>query len=252
MMVSRETRIGQLFVELADTLTDDFDVVEVMNQLAEACLELLQVDAAGLMLIDDRGRPRLVASSPDLMRELELFELQTDEGPCLDVIQTGQAVVNVNVAQAQDRWPRFTALALEVGMRSTHALPLKLRSNLIGAVNLFARTEQHLSEGDIALGQALADVAVIGLLQQRASLEPSMLAEQLQLALHTRVLVEQAKGVVAEHTGLYPGDTTRLLRVHARRTGQTLQRVAADVVSGQLSGTDLLPARPGAGDPGVR
>lgn len=250
-MVSREIRIGQLFVELADTLTADFDVVEFMHRLADACIELLDVDAAGLMLIDLHGRPRLVASSPDLMRDLELFELQADEGPCLDVIEHGQAVVNVKVADAQQRWPRFTAAALEAGMRSTHALPLKLRSRLIGAVNLFGEREQHLSEEDIALGQALADVASIGLLQQRVTREPPMLAEQLQSALNTRILVEQAKGILAEHSGLNPGDTFHYLRTHARSAGETLERVAAAVVSGELTAADVLPAMPDrAADPG--
>lgn len=246
-MVSREIRIGQLFVELADTLTEDFDVVEFMHRLAEACLELLDVDAAGLMLIDLQGRPRLVASSPGLMHDLELFELQADEGPCLDVIETGEAVVNVNVAAAQQRWPRFTAAALKAGMRSTHALPLKLRAHLIGAVNLFGQHEQHLSEGDIALGQALADVASIGLLQQRITREPPMLAEQLQSTLNTRILVEQAKGILAEHSGLTPGDAFPFLRVHARNTGKSLQSVASRVVRGELISAELLPATPDSG-----
>lgn len=248
-MIPREIRIGQLFVELADTLTDDFDLVEFMHRLADACIELLDVDAAGLMMIDLQGRPRLVASSPDLMRDLELFELQADEGPCLDVIETGEAVVNVTVATAQQRWPRFTAAALEAGIRATHALPLKLRADRIGAVNLFTQDEQHLSERDIALGQALADVASIGLLQQRNTREPPMLAEQLQSTLNTRILVEQAKGILAERSGLTPGDTFPFLRAHARGTRETLQRVAGQVVSGHLTGAELLPAtRDIAGD----
>lgn len=245
-MVSREIRIGQLFVELADTLTADFDVVEFMHRLADACLELLDVDMAGLMLIDVRGRPRLIASSPDLMRDLELFELQADEGPCVDVIETGKSVVNIKVAEAKQRWPRFTAVALEAGMRSTHALPLKLRADLIGAVNLFGKSEQRLSEGDIALSQALADVASIGLLQQRAPREPAMLAEQLQSTLNTRILVEQAKGILAEHSRLSPGDTFHFLRAHARATRETMQVVAGQVVSGELTSTEIIPASPDA------
>jgi len=248
-MVSREVRIGQLFVELADTLTADFDVVEFMHELAEACIELLEVDAAGLMLLDLHGTPRLIASSPDFMRELELFELQSDEGPCLDVIETGQPVTNVDVSGAKERWPRFTAVALGAGMKSTHALPLKLRDHLIGVVNLFTRTEQHLSEEDIALGQALADVASIGLLQQRATQEPSLLAEQLQTALNTRILIEQAKGVLAEHSGLDPADTIRLLRAHARHLGAPLQSVAESVVNGELDPMDLLQEPSKTGDP---
>ena len=239
-MRSRETRIGQLFVELADTLTGDFDAVELMQQLAEACVELLEVDAAGLMLLDPRGHPRLVASAPALMYGLELFELQADEGPCMDVIRTGDPVLNIQVSEAQDRWPHFTAVALEAGMRSTHALPLKLRASLIGAVNLFARREQHLTHSDVALGQALADVAAIVLVQQRATGDPAIRAEQMRAALHTRVLIEQAKGVLAEHSGLHPADTFPFLRTHARQMGRTLHDVAERVVTGKLSSTDLL------------
>ena len=103
VVLSREIRIGQVFVELTDTLTDDFDVVELMYQLTDACLELLEVDMAGLILVDRHGRPRLAVSSPETMRELELFERQADEGPCVDVLRSGQPVVNVDVAQAQQR-----------------------------------------------------------------------------------------------------------------------------------------------------
>jgi len=241
MVVSRETRIGQVFVELTDTLTDDFDVVDLMYQLADACLELLEVDMAGLILVDRRGRPRLVASSPEGMRELELFELQADQGPCLDVLRSGQPVVNVALAQAQQRWPQFTSLALETGVRSTHALPMKLRQDLIGTLSLFTRNEQHLSDGDVALGQALADVASIALLQQHATREPADLAEALQSTLNARVVIGQAKGILAEHSGLHPADTFRFLRAHARKTGEPLQRVADHVVNGQLSSVDLLP-----------
>jgi GAF domain-containing protein len=235
-------------VELADTMVSDFDVAELMLQLADACLELLEVDAAGLMLIDANGDLRLVASAPDMMHDLEVFELQSDEGPCLDAIRSGRAVINVDVQDATERWPRFTAEALTVGIRSTHALPLRLRGDLIGAMNLFSRAEQRLSEGDVALGQALADVATIALLQQRASRDHTILAEQLQVALNTRILIEQAKGVLAERSGLHPADTFRYLRTYARTTGQPLRSVAWQVINGGLPSTTLIPrgAEPGS------
>ena len=240
-MVSREIRIAQVFVQLADTLVSDFDVAELMLQLADACLELLDVDAAGLMLIDSSGGLRLVASAPDMMHDLEVFELQSDEGPCLDTIRTGKAVINVDVIQARERWPHFTAEALASGIRSTHALPLRLRGDLIGVVNLFSKAEQHLSDGDVALGQALADVATIALLQQRASRDHSILAEQLQVALNTRILIEQAKGILAERNGLHPAETFHYLRTYARDSGQTLQSVARQVIDGRLPSTELIP-----------
>ncbi len=240
-MVSREIRIGQVFVQLADTMVNDFDVAELMLQLADACLELLQVDAAGLMLVDASGGLRLVASAPDMMHDLEVFELQSDEGPCLDTIRTGKAVTNVDVHQAKERWPRFTAEALAAGIRSTHALPLRLRGDLIGAVNLFSKAEQQLSDGDVALGQALADVATIALLQQRSIRDHSILAEQLQVALNTRILIEQAKGVLAERSGLHPADTLHYLRSYARNSGQPLQSIARQVIEGQIASTELIP-----------
>jgi GAF domain-containing protein len=241
MMLSREARIGQLFVELADTLIDDFDVVELLHRLAEACTEVLEVDAAGLMLTDLRGGLRLVAWSPDAMKRLEVFELQTDEGPSMDAIRTGRAVVNVDVTEARERWPRFTAAALAADIRSAHALPLRLRGQLIGVMNLFSTEEQRMSENDIALGQALADVATISLLQQRAIRDQSILAEQLHAALNTRIVLEQAKGMLAELSGLSPAETFHYLRDHARRTGQLLRAVAQQVIDGQLDSTELIP-----------
>lgn len=242
-MVTREIRIGQVFVQLADTLVSDFDVAELMSQLADACIELLEVDAAGLMLIDASGELQLVASAPDLMHDLEAFELQSEEGPCLDTIRTGKAVINVDVLQARERWPRFTAEALAAGIRSTHALPLRLRGDLIGAMNLFSRAEHHLSDGDVALGQALADVATISLLQQRPTGDQSFLAEQLQVTINTRILIEQAKGLLAERSGLHPADTYPYLRTYARNHGQTLHSVAWQVIDRVLPTTELIPAR---------
>ncbi len=239
MALAREARISELFVTLADTLIDDFDVVDFMHSLAEACIELLGVDAAGLMLANRQGGLRLIAWSPEEIRDLELFELQTDEGPCLDTFHTGQPVVNIDLADAQDRWPRFTAAALAADMRSTNALPLRLRGQVIGAMNLFSTANQVLSEPDLSLGQALADVATIGLLQQRAIHEQSILAAQLQTALDSRILVEQAKGVLAERSGLTPAETFGLLRRHARTTRQTLSTVAQQVIEGRLDFAQL-------------
>ncbi len=241
MSESRESRISRLFVTLADTLVDDFDVVEFLHGLAAACVDLLQVDAVGLMLADDRGQLRLVASSPDAIHELEVFELQADEGPCLDTFRSGRPVVNVTQDQARERWPAFMTAARAADIRSMHALPLRLRGEVIGAMNLFATSERSLSEADVGLGQALADVSTIGLLQQRAIQQHSLLAEQLQVALTTRILVEQAKGVLAERTGLTPAETFPHLRRHARNTGRTLQDVAQSVVDGRLDTRRLLP-----------
>ena len=240
-MVSREMRMGQVFVQLADTMVADFDVAELMLQLAEACIELLEVDAAGLMLLDARGQLRLVASAPEMMHDLEVFELQSHEGPCLDTVRTRKAVTNIDIHEAKERWPRFTAEALAAGIRSTHALPLRLRGDLIGAMNLFSKAEQNLSTDDVAIGQALADVATIGLLQQRAIQDQSILARQLQVALNTRIVIEQAKGMLAERSGLDPAETFQYLRRYARSSGHTLQSIARGVLEGRLATTELIP-----------
>ena len=205
MAASREIRIAQVFVQLADTLVGDFDMAEMLLQLADACIELLEVDAAGLMLVDASGELRLVASSPDMMHDLEVFELQSDEGPCLDTIRTGKAVINVDIGQARERWPRFTAEALEAGIRSTHALPLRLRGDLIGAINLFSK------------------------------------AEQLHVALNTRIVIEQAKGILAERSGLHPAQTFHYLREYAKEHKEPLHSAARQVIEGRLPSKELIP-----------
>ncbi len=250
MVNSREARISELFVTLADTLIDDFDVVEFLHSLAEACIELLDVDAVGLMLANARGGLRLVASSSNRMMDHEVFELQSDEGPCLDTFRTGRQVVNVDIREAADRWPTFAAAALEADLRSTHALPLRLRGQLIGAMNLCSTKDQRLSGADLILGQALADAATISLLQQRAISEQSLLAQQLQTALDTRILVEQAKGVLAERSGLSPNETFGYLRGYARTNRQALSAVAVAVIEGSLSFDQLRAKSSAAAIPG--
>ncbi|HET9873510.1 MAG TPA: GAF and ANTAR domain-containing protein [Propionibacteriaceae bacterium] len=238
--MSRETRLSHLFIQLADTLVDDFDVVDFLHGLAEGCVEVLEVDAAGLMLADQRGGLRLVASAPEEpMNTLELFELQSDQGPCLDSFRSGSQVVNVSIPDARDRWPRFTAAALDLGMMTTHALPLRLRGEVIGAMNLASTEVRPLSRQDLIVGQALADVATIGLLQERAIQEGSLLAEQLQSALTSRVLVEQAKGVLAERLGVDVNEGFARLRRYSRRSGHPLRQVAQAIVDGRLD-TALL------------
>ena len=225
-------RLAGVFVELADTLVEEFDVVDFLQMLTERAVELLGVDAAGLMLADERGDLCLMASTLERMRLLELFELQISEGPCRDCYDTGRPVTNVNLAQARDRWPTFTVAAVNAGFQSTHALPMRLRGQTIGALNLFNDRQAQLSEDDIAVGQAMADIATIGLVHERLSQEQNTLSEQLQTALHSRVLIEQAKGVLAARTNVSMGEAFRSMRAHARRNHLTLSTVAAAVIDG--------------------
>jgi len=233
-------RLAQVFVELADTLVEEFDVVDLLQMLTERCVELLHADAAGLMLADERGNLRLMASSTERMRLVELFELQVDEGPCRDCYLTGRAVTNVSLSDANDRWPVFTAAAMAAGFDRTHALPMRLRGRVIGALNLFTDEAVDLSDDDIAIGQAMADVATIGLLNERNLREQTVLSEQLQTALHSRVLIEQAKGVLAARTGVGVDAAFTRMRDHARHTGLTLTSVATAVVDGSLEARVLL------------
>ena len=228
-------RLAEVFVELADTLVDQFDTVDFLQMLCDRCVELLDAAASGLMLADQRGMLRLMAVTTEQARLLELFELQIDEGPCLDCFASGQAITNVDIAQSQQRWPRFAAAARETGFSSTHALPLRLRGQVIGALNLFsAQHSGPLSDSDLLIGQAMADIATIGLLHERNSREQTALSEQLQTALHSRVLVEQAKGVLAARAQISVGEAFTVMRAHARRRGLRLTDVATAVVQGSI------------------
>jgi len=237
----REALLAQTLVELADTLVDDFDVVELLTLLADRCVEVLDVSAAGLMLVSPGGDLRVMASSSDAMRVLELFEQQSEEGPCPDCYRSGKPIVNQNLAVVNGRWPRFAPRALEAGFRSVHALPMRLRGLTIGALNLFRADEGQLEEADVLAAQAFADVATIAILQHRAAAEAQVVNEQLQHALNTRIVIEQAKGVVAERAGLDMEQSFSLLRNHARSHNLRLVDVAQAVIDGTLATRSLDP-----------
>lgn len=235
-------RLAQVFVELADTLVEQFDVVDFHQMLCDRAVELLDADASGLMLADQRGTLQLMASSVERARLLELFELQIDEGPCLECFATGHGITNVDLTQARDRWPRFTAAAIETGFASTTALPMRLRGRVIGALNLFSDARHRLDDEQVAVGQAMADIAAIGLLHERNLNEQAVLSEQLQTALHSRVLVEQATGVLAARAGISVAEAFARMRSHARTNGLTLTVVATAVVEGTMDARALAPA----------
>lgn len=204
---TRETRLLQTFVELADTLVGDYDVVDVLHQLVENCVELLDADAAGLMLSDQRGNLAVLASSSENTRFLELFQLEINQGPCLDCFHTGELIVVEDIVAAADRWPQFAARAIAEGIRSVHAVPLQLRRKTIGALNLFDSEAGPMDPQDLRVARALADTATIGILQERAIRRGEVLAEQLQTALNNRITIEQAKGVLAHAGNLDMGES---------------------------------------------
>lgn len=235
----REQRLAQVFVELADTLVEEFDVVDFLQVLSERCVELMDTDAAGLMLDDQRGNLDVVAYTDESARLLELFALQKDEGPCLDCFAGGQMISNIDLADARGRWPVFAEAARGVGFAMSHAVPLRLRRQVIGALNLFSTERKPLSDDHLAVAQGLADIATIGLLHERALHDQVVLAEQLQTALHSRILIEQAKGVLSAKTGISVEAAFGLMRSHARRTGSPLTTVAGDVVAGSVDARAL-------------
>jgi hypothetical protein len=238
--VTREEELADAFVQAADTLVDDFDVIEFLHTLAGRCVALLDVDAAGLMLADPHGVLHAAAASSENARLLELFELQCDAGPCMDAFRTAAAVVNADLGENRGRWPNFAEAAQATGFVSVHALPLRLRATVIGALNLFCARPGPLSAADVRTGQALADVATIGILAQRSVHQSELLSAQLQQALDSRVVIEQAKGVLAERLSITMDAAFELLRAHARNHNLRLSQLARDVAEGTSAAAPLL------------
>jgi GAF domain-containing protein len=231
-------------VELADTLVDDFDVVDLLTLLADRCVQALDVAAAGLMVASAEGELRVVASSSDAMRLLELFEVQAEEGPCPECFRTGEPVVNQRLEATGHLWPRFAPRALDAGFQSVHALPMRLRHRTIGALNLFRTDAGALDEADVSIAQAFADVATIAILQHRAAAEAQAINEQLTGALNSRIDIEQAKGMIAERTGLDMDQSFNRLRRHARNHNLRLADVARAVINATLVAEALDPLPP--------
>jgi GAF domain-containing protein len=240
---ARDARLAQQFVSLADTLVDDFDLVDLLDRLVRSCVDLLDVTAAGLLITDGTGVLHPIAASTESTHVLELFQLQNDEGPCLECVRTGEVVSIAEVTEIQSRWPRFARAVAESGFRSVHALPMRLRQDTIGSLNLFVSGRRPLQSNEQRIAQALADVATIGILQQRSVQRASELAEQLQGALESRIAIEQAKGVLAEYGGVEMEAAFDALRSHARRRRLKLGQVAAALVSGDLAPADLIAPR---------
>ena len=224
-MVSTE-RLAEVFVSMADTLIDDFDVIEFLQLVTTHTSELVSATASGLLLADGQGRLQLMAASDERARMLELFQVQAVEGPCQDCFRLGTPVVNADLAQADGKWPDFAPRAVEAGFRSVHAFPLRLRREVIGALNLFGDETGRMEPEDVRIVQALADVATIGLLQERAIRRSELVTEQLQTALNSRIAIEQAKGALAQIHGCSTDEAFEMLRGWCRRNNQRLSEVA--------------------------
>lgn len=242
----RQELVSRAFVTLADTLVDDYDVIDLLDRLVGFCVELLPTDAAGIVLGDARRELRAVAASEEAAHLMELLQLQADEGPCLDCFQTATAVSVADLTEAADRWPSFVAaVERRTDFHSVHALPLRLRGRAIGALNLFGGAAGLLPQQDLSLGQALADVATIGILQEQAIRRGEVLGEQLQLALNSRVIIEQAKGVMAQYGGITTDAAFERLRRYVRSHDLRLSDVARRIAEREFDLAEIVPpARP--------
>jgi GAF domain-containing protein len=237
---NREAAIIETFVRLADTLVDSYDVIDFLQYLCERCVELIAVDEAGVLLVAPTGNLQAVAASSERTRMLELFELQNRDGPCLDSFRTGEEVHAVELERERGRWPLFAERALSVGFRGVHSVPLRLRHEVIGALNLLRSEPVPLTAVDASLARALADIATIGALQERSTREAHEAASGLQRALTSRIRIEQAKGILAERSGVSIDEAFEQLRGYARRHQLGTSVVAERVVHGVL---DIAPNR---------
>jgi GAF domain-containing protein len=233
MPTVRESLLSQTFVQLADSLVDDFDLIELLTLLSDRCVELFEAGAAGILLADQRGNLQLIAASSEQARLLELFQLQNDEGPCLECYSAGTAIT-VHDLGTDKRWPLFTTEARAAGYRGVCAFPLRLRDVVIGTLNIFMVAPVELGDQDFQICQALADVATIAILQHQAVTRAENVSGQLQQALDSRIAIEQAKGILAERFHLEMADAFSQLRRFARRTNQRLSDVASAVVHGEV------------------
>jgi GAF domain-containing protein len=232
--------LARTFVDVSDTLVADFDVADFLAVLAERCVEFLGVSEAGLMLADAKGVLRVAASSSEKMNVLELLELQHSDGPCVECFRTKTQIREEDLRQATSRWPVFAPQAVTAGFTSAYALPLRLRDQVIGSLNLLRVEPGGPDADDLLIGQALADVATIGILQHRAASEQRIIAEQLQFALNSRIVIEQAKGVLSASSGLDMDAAFQAMRQYARNHNQRLTDVAGGVADGSIAAHTVL------------
>ncbi len=233
--MTREDRLARTLVELADTLVEGFDLAELLTMLVERAVELLDATAVGLLLTDSQGKLRVMASTSEALERVECFGVEHDQGPCLDCCRSGRPVVVSDLGAAAARWPQFVPVAVDAGFASANALPLRLRGQILGALNMFRSRTGGLDDADVSAGQALADMAAIAILQSHAAFEAHVVTDQLTYALHSRVAIEQAKGILAERAGIGVDEAFSRLRGYARSHRLPLTAVAQDLVAGTLA-----------------
>ncbi|WP_037606769.1 GAF domain-containing protein [Streptacidiphilus rugosus] len=240
--MAREQQVTKVFVEVADSLIDDFDLIDFLQRLSERCVELLDVAACGVLLADEHDVLQVLAASDEDTRLLELFALQHDQGPCVDCYRSGEPRTNINLDNpgAEQAWPQFTPAARRSGFASTNSIPMRLRGKVIGALGLFQYSDHHLSDADTALAQALADLATIAILQQRTLAHSETERSQLQYALTSRIVLEQVKGILAERWQVTTDEAFAAFRAYARAHHHQISRLARAIADGEFD-TDQIP-----------
>jgi GAF domain-containing protein len=244
--MTRESLLIATLVELADNLVDEFDVIEVLTMLCNRCVETIDVDAVGVVLAAPTGELQYIASSSESMRVLELYQIQVDEGPCLDCFHSGEAIIDRILSDASDEWPNFSPRAIAQGFHSVYCLPMRLRGRVIGTLNFFRADPDALDPRDVVVAQGLADVATIAILQHQTFVDAKVLNSQLSNALNSRIIIEQAKGMVSQATDCDMLQAFDRLRVHARNHNLHLTAVAVAIVEGTIQPQDLDDATPPA------
>ncbi|GGX84128.1 transcriptional regulator [Streptomyces minutiscleroticus] len=239
--MTREERLLSAVIDAVDTLVDDYDLIDFLQTLCHRCTELLDVAAVGVMLVDQGGKLHVIAASDEHTRLLELFSIQHDEGPCVETYRDGTARLDIDLDEP-DRtagFPGFAERARHAGFAITHALPMRLRERTVGVMNLFGTRRQPFTETDSRVAHALADVATIAILQHRTLVHGNLEQAQLQAALSSRIVIEQAKGILAEHWQTGVDEAFEGLRRHARAHKLGLTRLSRQVVAGEIDSTDI-------------
>ena len=237
--MTRESQLIATLVELADNLVDDYDVIEVLTMLCNRCVDTIDVDAAGVMLVSPTGELQYIASSSETMRVLELYQIQVDEGPCLDCFHSGEAIIDRVLNEVDDPWPKFSPRAIDLGFHSVYCLPMRLRGRVIGALNFFRIDSISLDSEDVVVAQGLADVATIAILQHQTFVDGKVLNSQLSNALNSRIAIEQAKGMISQATNCEMLEAFDRLRSHARNNNLRLTALANAIVDGTVQPQDL-------------
>jgi GAF domain-containing protein len=232
--ITRTEQLFDAFATIADTLVDGYDVLDLLQTLVENCHDLLDVDSAGILLLNKDDTLEVVASTSEANTLMEIMQLDADAGPCLECFRTRRVVSLPDIDIGSDRWPDFCTTARAHGIHSVYAIPLRLRETTIGTLNLMRNARGELNQHDIRAAQALADVATIGILQERTIRNASVIRDQLHNALSSRIIIEQAKGVVAETSHLSMDEAFQRIRTYARAHHATLGNVAQRLVQGDL------------------